>query len=225
MNIVIKIGGHIIFNDELDVILLREYSEIFRRTYDGGRWVIVVGGGKPARRYIESARMLGLNEGICDEIGIKITRINALIFSSLLGDLAYPIVAENLEQVRAYSTGGKIIVMGGLQPGQSTMAVSALAAEAISAEKLIIATDVDGIYTGDPKKDPDAKLIKEISVGELIKKHEEYSHEAGEYKLADIVGLKVISRSRIPTIYLNGKKPRNLEKAIRGQHVGTLIKP
>lgn len=225
MNIVVKIGGHVIFNDELDVSLLKEYSRIFRQKYDGGRWVVVVGGGRPARRYVESARLLGLNEGLCDEIGIKITRINALIFSSLLSDLAYPVIPENLEQVRAYSVYGKIVVMGGLQPGQSTMAVSALAAETINAEKLIIATDVDGIYTSDPKKNPDAKLLKEISVNELLGKLTEYSHEAGEYKLADLLGLKIISRSRIPTIYLNGRKPENLRKALEGENVGTLLKP
>jgi len=225
LNIVVKIGGHVIFNDELDVSLLKEYSKIFRQKYDGGRWVIVVGGGGPARRYVESARLLGLNEGLCDEIGIKITRINALILSSLLSDLAYPAIPENLEQVRAYSASGKIVVMGGLQPGQSTMAVSALAAETINAEKLIIATDVDGIYTSDPKKNPDAKLIREISVNELLKKLTEYSHEAGEYKLADLLGLKIISRSRIPTVYLNGRKPENLRKALEGENVGTLLKP
>jgi len=83
LNIVFKISGHVILNDELNINLLKEYYNIFRETYDGGRWVIVVGGGKPARRYVESARMLGLNEGLCDEIGIKITRINAMIISNI----------------------------------------------------------------------------------------------------------------------------------------------
>lgn len=225
MNIVFKIGGHVIFNgDELNINLLKVYSNIFRETYDGGRWVIVVGGGKPARKYVESARKLGLNEGLCDEIGIKITRINAMILSSLLGELAYPVIPENLEQVRAYSTSGRIVVMGGLQPGQSTIAVSALVAETINAEKLVIATDVDGIYTEDPKKNPDAKLLREISVNELTKKLIEYSHEAGEYKLADLQGLKIISRSHITTIYLNGRNPENLRKALKGEQVGTLLK-
>ncbi|MEN2975105.1 MAG: UMP kinase [Candidatus Caldarchaeales archaeon] len=225
MNIVVKLGGHLIFNEELDIELLERYSEIFRELYDGGRWVVVVGGGRHARRYVESARKLGLSESICDEIGIKITRINASILSSLIGEKAYPLVPENLDQLRAYSTHGKIVIMGGLQPGQSTMAVSALAAETIGAEKLIIATDVDGIYTADPKKDPTARMLKEVSVKELIEKLIDYSHEAGEYKLADLTGLKIIARSRIPTIYLNGKNPENLIKALRGERVGTLVKP
>lgn len=225
MNIVVKIGGHLIFNEDLNVGLLKEYSNIFREMYDGGRWVIVVGGGKYARKYVEAARLLGLSESVCDEIGIKITRINAAILSSLIGDKAYPLVPENLEQLIAYSTQGKIVVMGGLQPGQSTIAVSALAAEAVRAEKLIVATDVDGIYTADPKKEPDAKLLKEVSVRTLMEKLLEYSHEAGEYRLADFTGLKIIARSRIPTIYLNGRDPENIRRALRGEQVGTLLKP
>jgi len=225
LNIVVKIGGHVIFDDDLDIGLLKEYLHIFKETYDGGRWVIVVGGGKPARSYVESARKLGLNEGLCDEVGIKITRINAMLLIGLFGELAYPIVPETLEQVREYTTSRKIVVMGGLQPGQSTVAVSALVAETINAEKLIIATDVDGIYAEDPKKNPDAELLKEISVNELAKKIVEYSHEAGEYKLVDLLGLKIIARSRIPTIYLNGRKPENLKKALKGEQVGTILKP
>ncbi|MCS7126485.1 MAG: UMP kinase [Aigarchaeota archaeon] len=225
MNIVVKIGGHLIFNEEIDIELLTEYSRIFREMYDGGRWVVVVGGGKLARRYVEAARRLGLSESLCDEIGIKITRVNASILSSSIGDKAHPLIPENLDQLRAYSTQGRIVVMGGLQPGQSTIAVSALAAEAINAEKLIVATDVDGIYTADPKKDPRARLLKEVSVKELMEKLIEYSHEAGEYKLADFTGLKIIARSRITTIYLNGRNPENLKKALRGEQVGTLLKP
>lgn len=224
MNIVVKIGGHVIFDDDLDIKLLKEYVTIFKQIYDGGRWVIVVGGGRPARSYVEYARNLGLNEGLCDEIGIKITRINAMLMLGLLGESAYPTIPETLEQVRTYSTSGKIVVMGGLQPGQSTVAVSALVAETINAEKLIIATDVDGIYTDDPKKNPDAKPLREISVNELAKKIVEYSHEAGEYKLIDLLGLKIVARSRIPTIYLNGKNPQNLKKALRGEQVGTFLK-
>lgn len=225
MNVVVKIGGHVIFDDGLDISLLKEYLHIFKEAYDGGRWVIVVGGGKPARSYVESAHKLGLNEGLCDEVGIKITRINAMLLIGLFQELAYPVVPETLEQVREYTMSRKIVIMGGLQPGQSTVAVSALVAETINAEKLIIATDVDGIYTEDPKKNPDAELLKEISVNELEKKIIEYSHEAGEYKLMDLLGLKIIARSRITTIYLNGRKPENLKKALKGEQVGTILKP
>ena len=60
------------------------------------------------------------------------------------------------------------MVMGGLQPGQSTNAVGALVAEAIGADLFINATDVDGVYTSDPKKDPEARKLDIVDTDKLV---------------------------------------------------------
>ena len=225
MNIVVKIGGHLISTrDGINIDLFKRYSKLFSEIYDGGRWCIVVGGGEEARRYVKAARALGINESICDLIAVKVTRINALLLASLLGERALQRVPESLEELIQYSSRGKIVVMGGLQPGQSTIAVSALAAEAINADKLIVATDVDGIYTDDPKLNPNARLLEEVTLSQLMKIVEKTSHKAGEYKLIDMVAYKVLSRSHIQTIYLNGIDPENVRRAIMGERVGTLIR-
>ena len=225
MNIVIKIGGHLISTrDGINIDLLKRYSKLFSEIYDGGRWCIVIGGGEEARRYVRAARSLGVNESICDLIAVKVTRINALLLASLLGERAIQKIPESLEELIQYSSRGRIVVMGGLQPGQSTIAVSALAAEAINADKLIVATDVDGIYTDDPKLNPDARLLEEVTLSQLMKIVEKTSHKAGEYKLIDMVAYKVLSRSNIQTIYLNGMDPENVRRAIMGERVGTLIR-
>ncbi|RLG01715.1 MAG: UMP kinase [Thaumarchaeota archaeon] len=225
LNIVVKIGGHLISTrDGINVDLFKRYSRLFSEIYDGGRWCIVVGGGEEARRYVKAARSLGVNESICDLIAVKVTRINALLLASLLGERAIQKIPESLEELIQYSSRGKIVVMGGLQPGQSTIAVSALAAEAINADKLIVATDVDGIYTDDPKLNPDARLLEEVTLSQLMKIVEKTSHKAGEYKLIDMVAYKVLSRSHIQTIYLNGMDPENVRRAIMGERVGTLIR-
>ena len=225
MNIVIKIGGHLISTrDGINIELFKRYSKLFSEIYDGGRWCIVVGGGEEARRYVKAARSLGVNESICDLIAVKVTRINALLLASLLGERAIQKIPESLEELIQYSSRGRIVVMGGLQPGQSTIAVSALAAEAINADKLIVATDVDGIYTDDPKLNPDARLLEEVTLSQLMKIVEKTSHKAGEYKLIDMVAYKVLSRSHIQTIYLNGMDPENVKRAIMGEKVGTLIR-
>ena len=225
MNIVVKIGGHLISTrDGINIDLFERYSKLFSEIYDGGRWCIVVGGGEEARRYVRAARSLGVNESICDLIAVKVTRINALLLASLLGERAIQKIPESLEELIQYSSRGRIVVMGGLQPGQSTIAVSALAAEAINADKLIVATDVDGIYTDDPKLNPDARLLEEVTLSQLMKIVEKTSHKAGEYKLIDMVAYKVLSRSHIQTIYLNGMDPENVRRAIMGERVGTLIR-
>lgn len=225
MNIVVKIGGHLISTrDGINIDLFKRYSKLFSEIYDGGRWCIVVGGGEEARRYVKAARALGINESICDLIAVKVTRINALLLASLLGERAIQKIPESLEELIQYSSRGRIVVMGGLQPGQSTIAVSALAAEAINADKLIVATDVDGIYTDDPKLNPDARLLEEVTLSQLMEIVEKTSHKAGEYKLIDVVAYKVLSRSHIQTIYLNGMDPENVRRAIMGEKVGTLIR-
>ncbi len=226
MNIVIKLGGHIFFGkDGVNTQLLREIAGVILSHYDGGRWAVVVGGGSPARLYVKAARELGLDEAASDTVAVRVTRVNALLFAYLLGEKSYPRIPETLEQLREYSSLGRIVVSGGLQPGQSTVAVSALAAEALGANRLIIATDVDGVYTDDPKKNPDARLLREVTLSQLQRILEKTSHRAGEYKLIDSVALKVLSRSRIPTIYLNGKDPENLREALQGRNPGTLVKP
>ena len=225
MNIVVKIGGHLISTkDGINTDLFKKYSRLLSEIYDGGRWCIVIGGGEEARRYVDAARDMGINESICDLIAVKVTRINALLLASLLGEKAVQRIPESLEELIQYSSKGRIIVMGGLQPGQSTIAVSALAAEAINADKLIVATDVDGIYTDDPKLNPEARLLEEVTLSRLMKIVEKTSHRAGEYKLIDMVAYKILSRSSIQTIYLNGKDPENVRKAIMGEKIGTLIK-
>jgi len=115
-------------------------------------------------------------------------------------------------------------VMGGLSPAQSTTAVAALLAEAVKAVKLVIATDVEGLYTEDPKKSPKATLMRRVSIREVIDVLK-LEWEPGSYKLLDLVALRVIERSKIPTCIVNGLEPQNIEKVIKGEEVGTLIVP
>jgi uridylate kinase len=225
-NLVIKIGGHLISrSDGFSLDLMKAYAEIILRRFTGGRWCVVVGGGEEARRYVSAARSLGFSESFCDMLAIKVTRIHAMMFSALIGEKACRAIPESLEQLLEYSRDGVIVVAGGLQPAQSTTAVAALAAEALGAEKLIIATDVEGVYTDDPKKNPGAKLLKEVTLSRLEEILRESSHAAGEYKLIDQLALKVLRRSGITAMVIDGRKVENLEKALAGEKVGTLIIP
>jgi len=207
------------------VNLLRTYAQLLSSLHDGGRWCVVVGGGEEARKYISAARSLNLSESFCDLVAVKVTRIHAQFFSALLGEKACQSIPESVEEIAAYASRGRIIVSGGLQPAQSTTAVAALAAEILSAEKLIIATDVEGVYTADPKTDPEAKLLESVTITELEEILRGGSHAAGEYKLIDSLAIKILKRSKIPAIVLNGENPENLRKAIMGEKVGTLIRP
>ena len=224
MKLVIKIGGHL-FPTELNPARINEFTSILKDLQKKTHKIIVIaGGGANARLYLEAARKLGSDESYCDDIGIHFARLNAKLLISALGDASYPIVPENTTELRAYYISDKIIVMGGLQPGQSTNAVAAIAAEMIGADLLINGTDVDGVYTDDPKLYPDAKKLDEVSIGKLLEIVLKGKNSAGGYKLLDPVAVKIIERSKIPTIILDLKDPRNLVHAIEGNKIGTQIK-
>jgi len=223
MRLVIKLGGYL-FPPSPNIERIREVSSVLKKLQSRSHSLVVVtGGGMNARTYIDAARKLGGDESYCDEVGIRLARLNALLVIASLGDDAYPEVPEDVQELRRLSQSGKIVVMGGLQPGQSTNAVAAIAAETVGADLLINATDVDGVYTSDPKTDPKAKRLEEITVKELLAAILKEEVSAGGYKLFDPVAVKIIGRSRIPTLILNASDPENLIRAVEGGKVGTRV--
>ena len=140
-----------------------------------------------------------------------------------IGKNAYPCPPSEIPELAKALTTDKIIVMGGLQPGQSTNAVAAVVAEYTRSDMLINATSVDGVYTDDPRKDPSAQKIDELDYDGfqefIIKK----GSRAGEYALFDLVALKIVSRSSILTKIINGSDPMNILRAVKGDKIGTTI--
>lgn len=184
--------------------------------------IVVAGGGKIARHYISIARSSGSDEASLDIIGIEVSRLNARLLILALGDQAYPEVPEDLEQVSKAVIANRIVVTGGLHPGQSTNATAALIAEKVKAFKFLNATDVNGIYDSDPNKNKDARLFSEITVKKCVDLLGSEDSAAGGYDLMDIVALKVIERSKIPTVVLKSD-PAVIKNAISRSTVGTRI--
>jgi uridylate kinase len=210
-----------VFGDET-AYELKRYASMMSKISKKMQLVVVAGGGKVARHYISIARSFGSDEASMDIIGIEVSRLNARLMILALGDQAYPAVPEDLEQVSKAVTTNRIVVTGGLHPGQSTNATAALIAEKVKASKFLNATDVDGIYDSDPTKNKNAKLFNEITVKKCIDLLGSEDSAAGGYDLMDIVALKVIERSRIPTIVLKSD-PAVIKNAISRSTVGTRI--
>ena len=222
MKIVIAIGGSILLK-EYDCKKFQEYSEILIDLDKKHELFVVVGGGKPAREYISVVRDLGAGEAQCDDIGIEVTRINAKLLLSALGDAAYQRVPHNFQEALEFSSSGKIIVMGGTEPAHSTDAVSAILAEYVHADKLINLTSVDGMYTKDPNKFDDAELVPEITASELLEFLSGKDVKAGTYEFFDTTAVQMIKRSDLETVITNGFEPENLIKAVNGEKIGTRI--
>ena len=223
MKVSVKIGGFA-FREELDASLLKAYSDEIRRlSEEGHQLIIVAGGGRTARRYIDASRTLGASEALCDELGIEVSRVNALLLISSLWDIAYRRVPRTLEEAIAAVKPGRPVIMGGLQPGQSTNMVAALAAELLNADLLVNLTDVEGVYTKDPEIYGDAKLLEEVTVEQLEDIILGQNMKAGEYRLMDPLALKIIKRGRIKTVIASGLNPENLRKIILNEKIGTRI--
>jgi uridylate kinase len=220
--IVIKLSGSI-FSQDLHNNSIKKYAEMLGYISKKVHPIVVAGGGKIARLYINLARSLGSDEATLDIMGIEVSRLNARLLIAALDGLAYSQVPTDLENVAIAVQSGKIVVVGGLHPGQSTNATSALIAEKIKASKFLNATDVDGIYNTDPNRDKKAKLFKEVTVEQCLKILQSESSMAGRYDLMDIVALKVIERSSISTRVLRSDIA-NIKNAINGKHwIGTEI--
>lgn len=217
---VIKLSGRLFGDDAAGE--LKKYAGMLVEISGQVQPVVVAGGGKVARHYINIARGFGSDEASLDIMGIEVSRLNARLLIAALGDNAYPAVPVDLEQVSKAAAGGKIVVTGGLHPGQSTNATAALIAEKVKAKKFLNATDVDGIYDSDPNKNKGAKLFKEITVKKCLELLGSENSAAGAYDLMDIVALKVIERSKIPTVVLKSD-PATIKSAIADKPIGTRI--
>jgi len=224
MRIVIKLG-HSFSKGIPGADDIRDQCDVLKRIIKlGHRMVLVIGGGSLSRNYISIARELGADWSGCDQVGIDFTRINARLFVIALGDAAHPRVAGDLgELVELYSS-GKAVVMGGVTPGQSTDAVSAMAAEAIGADLFIRTLDVEGVYDRDPKSSSEAKRLEAVTIEGLRRLVAAAGGvEAGQYKLLDHVAINILARSRIHTVFTDGRDPENILRAIRGEKIGTRV--
>jgi len=218
--VVIKLSGRLFGDNAANE--LKKYARMLLEISSEMQPVVVAGGGNIARHYINIARSFGSDEASLDIMGIEVSRLNARLLIAALGDNAYPAVPVDLEQVSRATDGGKIVVTGGLHPGQSTNATAALIAEKVKAKKFLNATDVDGIYDSDPNKNKGAKLFKDITVKKCLELLGAENSAAGTYDLMDIVALKVIERSKIPTVVLKSD-PATIKNAIANKATGTRI--
>ena len=218
--IVIKFSGKVFAME--NVKLLKDYSRFLVKISKTYQPIIVAGGGKIARHYINHARSSGADESTLDELGIEISRLNAKLLIYALKGKAYSHPPTTLKEAQQAVESGLIVVAGGLHPGQSTNGTAALIAEKTNASQFINATDVNGIYDSDPNNNKKAKMFKKIEIKSLKKILIHEDSVAGGYDLMDIVALKIIERSKIKTRVIK-LDIKNLEKAIKGQLIGTEI--
>jgi len=220
--IVIKLSGSV-FKAPINVGLIKGLCDTFTSIIkEGIQPIIVAGGGEVARTYINAMRTLKSDETTLDEMGIAVSRLNARIIIAGLGNSAYPLVSSNMDEVLVALASNKAVVLGGLYPGHSTNATAALVAEKSDSDLFINATDVDGVYSSDPRIDKKAKKFTKIDTKELFNLIGKSPMIAGAYDLIDPLSIKVIERSKIKTRIILCT-PKNIMDAIKGAPIGTEV--
>ena len=188
---------------------------------------IVVGGGNIWRGTSDRAR--GIDRVTADYMGMMATLINALALQDALEKMNVPTrvlsaieVAKLAEgyirrrAVRHLEKGRVVIFAGGIgNPYFSTDTTAALRAVEIGADVLLKGTQVDGVYSADPRKDPKAKRLKELTAMEAIQKR---------LGVMDTTAFSLCMENKLPIVVFNLYKPGNMRRAMSGESVGTFIR-
>lgn len=189
---------------------------------------IVIGGGNIWRGGRDKG--LGLERAISDNMGMLATLINALAFQNVLEQINVQTrvmsaisaahVAEPYIRRRAirHLEKGRVVIFaaGTGNPYFSTDTAAALRASEIGAECLLKATNVDGVFSGDPRREKNVKMFKKISITEVMNRR---------LGVMDATALVLCRENNLPIKVFNLGKERNISRAVQGLKVGTLITP
>lgn len=214
-----RLGGSILGSPpNPDVV--RSYSDIIARLLkQKHRVVVVVGGGATARHYIDAASRIGLPHKEQDLIAIQASRLNARLVGMALG---LDSIAVTLSGVVSSVEKHRVAVMGGLRPGITTDTVATLVAESWHSDMIIKASDQEGIYTADPRKHPNAKILRKVSYAKVVEILGG-KHSPGIHSIVDPVAVERIAKSRLRLVVVKGDDPENVIRAINGEEIGTWV--
>jgi uridylate kinase len=159
---VISLGGSIVVPDLIDAAFLSSFkSMIEKRVEEGNRFVIIVGGGKPARLYQDGLKQIGITDNASlDWVGIAATRMNAELLRLAFGTLAHNTVI--IDPTVSIITDKPILIGAGWKPGWSTDYVSVVLADALGAKHVANLSNIDFVYETDPRTNPDAKKFETL---------------------------------------------------------------
>jgi uridylate kinase len=170
--IVMSVGGSLIVPDGIDTTFLSSLKKLIESETVSGdrRFIIIAGGGKTSRRYVDAATTVSeLDHDDMDWLGIHATRLNGHLLRTIFKDIAHPVMITNPDEVLDISKTTKVIIAAGYRPGSSSDLQAVRIADRVSAKKLINLSNIDYVYTADPRTNPDAQKIEKITWGEFRK--------------------------------------------------------
>jgi uridylate kinase len=216
-------GGQGIDSDAVQLVA----RQIVRVAASGVQVAVVVGGGNILRGGEFSKQ--GGQRATADYMGMLATVINALALCDALEAHGLPtrvMTAIEIRQVAepflrrvaiSHLEKGRAVILaaGTGNPFFTTDTAAALRAAELSCEVLLKATKVDGVYSADPKRDPDAKRFEELSYMDVLK---------DGLRIMDGTAITLCMENRLPVVVFNLFEEGNLERVVRGENLGTRIR-
>lgn len=166
-----SVGGSLIVPDQIDTAFLRALKEfIEQETARGRRFIIIAGGGKTARRYQDAAAAVTETKSEdLDWLGLHATRLNGHLLRTIFRTLAHPVMVTNPDDVLDIPDSVPLIIAAGYRPGASTDLRAIQIADRVKAHKVINLSNTDYVYTDNPKTNPAAEKIENITWAEFRK--------------------------------------------------------
>ncbi|MCX8206083.1 MAG: UMP kinase, partial [Candidatus Micrarchaeota archaeon] len=140
---------------------------------------------------------------------------------------AYKALPKTFDEAAQALESNDIVVMGGTLPGITTDTDAVLLGERVGSKRLVNVSNVDAIYTADPRKDRSARKIARMTHTELaMMAAQSDTRKAGENFVFDMLACKLLSRAGMEAHFVSGADLKGLENAIEGKkHGGTVVVP
>ena len=229
--VLLKLAGEALAGEAgfgIDFSVIDRLTEEIKKVHQMGASIgLVLGGGNIMRGSVASQQ--GMDRVSADYMGMLATVINALAVQDILErknidtrvmtairmeELAEPYIRRRAQ--RHLEKGRVVLFAAGTgNPYFSTDTAAVLRALEIEADVLIKATNVDGIYTSDPRKDPTAEFISELAYQEAIVR---------DLEVMDANAFGLCKKNRLPIVVMNVNKKGAIARVVEGERVGTLVR-
>lgn len=229
--ILLKLSGESLMGDKsygMDPVIIEQYARDIKEVVELGVEVaLVIGGGNIYRGMNE--KETGIERAHGDYMGMLATVINGMamqamlekigVFTRLQSAIKMEQIAEPYIRRRAirHVEKGRVVIFGAGtgNPYFTTDTAGSLRAVEINADVILKGTRVDGIYTADPEKDPQALKFEEITFKECIDRN---------LRVMDMTAFTLCMENNLPIIVFDMNKTGNLKRVVAGEKLGTLVR-
>ena len=228
--VLLKISGEALAGEAsrgLDFQVIGSVCDVIKRCAEEGVEVgVVVGGGNFWRGLKDGGDAMERVQA--DHMGMLATAINALAVADVLEQKGVEVRVQTAIVMQAMAEPyirskairhlekGRVVIFGcGTgNPFFSTDTAAVLRAAEIDADVILLAKNIDGVYSADPKKDPNAKKYSKISYDEVLAKH---------LAVMDTTATSLSMDNKIPVLLFALKDPENIYRVVMGEEIGTIV--